>query len=181
MKINLDERITVPETVSVNLNGNELSVKGPKGEDKRVFANPKVSIFIEGSEITLKVAAASKREKRLSSTFMAHIKNMLRGVQTPFEYKLKICSGHFPMNVSVSGNNFVVKNFLGEKHPRIVGIDSSTKVKITGTEVSIISPSRELAVMMAGRIEQLCRITNRDRRIFQDGIYIVKKPSRHTE
>jgi len=83
--------------------------------------------------------------------------------------------------VSVSGNNFVVKNFLGEKHPRIVGIDSSTKVKITGTEVSIISPSRELAGMMAGRIEQLCRITNRDRRIFQDGIYIVKKPSRHTE
>ncbi len=178
MKADLNERITTAETISVNFDGSTLLVKGPKGEDKRNFAHPKVALSVEGRDVVLKAKAASKREKRMVSTFIAHIRNMLRGVETPFEYKLKICSGHFPMNVAVSGENFVVKNFLGEKHPRIVAIPSEVKIKINGTEVLITSASREFAGMMAARIEQMCRITNRDRRIFQDGIYIVQKPAR---
>jgi large subunit ribosomal protein L6 len=178
MKVDLNEKITAPETVSLTLEGNGLHVKGPKGENSRSFFNPKVKLSLSGRDLEIQVKSATKREKRMLSTFVAHIKNMLRGTVDPFEYKLKICSGHFPMNVSVAGTNMVVKNFLGEKHPRIVAIPQKVKVKVNGTEVSVISPSRELAGMVAGRIEQMCRITNRDRRIFQDGIYIVEKPSR---
>ncbi|MAG60636.1 50S ribosomal protein L6 [archaeon] len=178
MKTDLNEKVTAPETVSLTLEGSELFVKGPKGEDRRSFANPKVHLSVSGRDLEFQVKGASKREKRMLSTFIAHIKNMLRGVVDPFEYELKICSGHFPMNVSVSGSNFVVKNFLGEKHPRSVAIPSEVKVKINGTQVIVNSASRESAGMVAARIEQMCRITNRDRRIFQDGIYIVKKPSR---
>ena len=89
MRVDLNEKITVPETVSVNFVGDELSMKGPKGEDKRSFVNPKINISVSGRDIVLDVKAASKREKRMISTFLAHIKNMIRGVQTPFEYKLK--------------------------------------------------------------------------------------------
>lgn len=178
MKTDLNEKVTAPETVSLTLDGQELHVKGPKGEDSRSFANPKVQISITGRDLEFQVKAASKREKRLLSTFMAHVKNMLRGVVEPFEYELKICSGHFPMNVSTSGTKFTVKNFLGEKHPRNIVIPAGVKVKVSGTEVKITGASRELCGMVAARIEQMCRITNKDRRIFQDGIYIVKKPSR---
>lgn len=178
MKVDLHEKLTAPETVSLTLDNGELYVKGPKGEDRRSFSNPKIQLSLSGRELEFKVPAATKREKRLLSSFLAHARNMLRGVVEPFEYELKICSGHFPMNVSVSGKTVVVKNFLGEKHPRVIDIPEGTTVKVNGTAVIITSSSRELAGMAAGRIEQMCRITNRDRRIFQDGIYIVKKPSR---
>ena len=178
MKIDLNEKVSAPETVSLTLDGQELHVKGPKGEDSLSFANPKVQISITGRELEFQVKAASKREKRMLSTFMAHVKNMLRGVVDPFQYELKICSGHFPMNVSTSGSNFVVKNFLGEKHPRSIVIPNGVKVKVNGTEVIVSGASKELVGMAAARIEQMCRITNKDRRIFQDGIYIVKKPLR---
>lgn len=178
MKVDLNEKLTAEETVSLTLDKGTLHVKGPKGEDSRSFADPKVKISLAGNDLTFEVKAATKREKRLLSTFVAHAKNMLRGVVDPFEYELKICSGHFPMNVAVSGDKVIVKNFLGEKHPRTIEIPKNVTVKINGTEVKIISVSREKAGMAATRIEQMCRITNRDRRIFQDGIYIVNKPSR---
>ncbi len=178
MKVDLNEKVTAPETVSLTLEGPVLCVKGPKGEDRRNFANPKVKLAINGRDLEFQVASATKREKRLISTFIAHAKNMVRGVVVPFEYELKICSGHVPMNVSASGTNVIVKNFLGEKHPRSVVIPAGVKVKIDGTKLIVSGASRELSGLVAARIEQMCRITNKDRRIFQDGIYIVKKPSR---
>ena len=178
MRVVLNETLIAPETVSISLDSSVLFVKGTKGEDSRSFANPKVTLEITGRDLNFQVTAASKREKRMLSRFMAHARNMFRGVQEPFQYTLKICSGHFPMNVSVSGNSLIVKNFLGEKHPRKINFPSEVKVKVNGTEIEITSASRELAGMVAARIEQMCRITNKDRRIFQDGIYITEKPAR---
>ena len=79
------------------------------------------------------------------------------------------------MNVSMSGAQFIVKNFLGEKIPRVLHIKEGAKVTISGTEVVVESINKEIAGQVSADIEQLCRITNRDRRIFQDGIYITQK------
>ena len=79
------------------------------------------------------------------------------------------------MNVSVTGKELVIKNFLGESVPRRVGITPGAEVKIDGTEILVTSPDKEIAGQVASRIENLCRITNRDIRIFQDGCYIVNK------
>ena len=178
MKVDLQEKLIAAETVSLTLENGILHVKGPKGEVSRSFSNPKITLSLNGREVEFIVKSATKREKRLLSTFLAHAKNMLKGVVEPFEYELKICSGHFPMNVSVNVDQFVVKNFLGEKYPRVAEVPKGSNVKVNGTQVIVSSASKELAGMAAARIEQLCRITNRDRRIFQDGIYIVKKPVR---
>ena len=178
MKAEIKSEMVIPEGVTVNVADTLVTVRGPKGEDSREYSYPGVGIVADGGKVTLSCSNASKREKRILSTFLAHVKNMLRGVRTPFEYKLKICSGHFPMNVSVSGNKLVVKNFLGEKHPRECSFVEGVSVKVSGTEVKVTGVSREKVGLVTGRIEQLCRITNKDRRIFQDGIYIVKKPGR---
>jgi large subunit ribosomal protein L6 len=79
------------------------------------------------------------------------------------------------MNVSVSGDTFAIKNFLGEKVPRTLKIKEGVTVKVEGTDVTVESTDIEKAGQVAADIEQLTRITNRDIRIFQDGIYIVEK------
>ncbi|MBI2666293.1 50S ribosomal protein L6 [Candidatus Woesearchaeota archaeon] len=111
----------------------------------------------------------------MMSTFAAHMKNSIKGTQEQYEYKLKICSGHFPMNISVSGREFVIKNFLGETVPRKITLLQGADVKINGTEIVVKSADKEIAGQTAASIEQLCRITNRDIRIFQDGCYITQK------
>jgi len=117
----------------------------------------------------------TKKEKKNIGAYNAHIKNMIKGLKEPYNYVLKICSGHFPMNVSVSNDEFIVKNFLGEKTPRVLKLKKKVKVKVEGDQVIVESADKELAGQTAAAIEKLCKITNRDPRIFQDGIWIISK------
>jgi large subunit ribosomal protein L6 len=111
----------------------------------------------------------------MMQTFKAHIKNLIRGVMEGHLYKLKICSGHFPMSVSVSGEEFIIKNFMGENVPRTLKLKENVSVKVEGDQVIVESIDKEKAGQTAADIEQLTRVTNKDLRIFQDGIYITFK------
>jgi large subunit ribosomal protein L6 len=100
---------------------------------------------------------------------------MIKGVQEGFTYKLKICSGHFPMSVALKGNTFEIKNFIGEKVPRTLKIKQGADVKIEGDQITVHATDKELAGTTAGAIEKLTRRPGFDKRIFQDGIYITEK------
>lgn len=171
----LSEEVEIPDGVDVSISGRFLIVKGPKGENKRMLADPKIKIEKKENNMVVSAKKATKREKRIVGTFASHIENMLKGVTEPFVYKLKICSGHFPMNASVGKDEFIVKNFLGETIPRKIKLRQGVSVKVEGDIVLVESTDRELAGQTAADIEQLCRITNRDRRIFQDGIWMTDK------
>ena len=175
MKQDLTQEIVLPADVHARFEQDLLLLRGPKGEVSRTFVYPGVKITFEDNKIILRAHQATKREKRMLSTFAAHIKNLIKGVQEMYEYKLKICSGHFPMNVSISGKEFIIKNFLGETVPRKITLLTGAEVKISGTEIIVKSADKEIAGQTAASIEQLCRITNRDVRIFQDGCYITQK------
>jgi len=178
MKKNIQEKVKIPEGVHISLNNGTFHVKGPKGEVARKMVNPKVAYEIKDGSVIFSAKKATKREKRMIGTFSAHLNQMIIGVTRGHEYKLKVCSSHFPITAEVSGKEFVVKNFLGEHIPRKFKIQEGVNVKVEGDIVTVSSPNREIAGCTAGAIEQVCRITNRDRRIFQDGIYITSKPKR---
>ncbi|MBU0536356.1 MAG: 50S ribosomal protein L6, partial [Nanoarchaeota archaeon] len=125
--------------------------------------------------LIIKAKNACKKEKTVMGTFRAHIKNMIKGVNEGHIYKLKICSGHFPMNVAMSGKDFSVSNFLGEKTPRKMIIKEGAKIKIEGEHIIVESTNKEIAGQTAANIETLTKIKGRDKRIFQDGIYIIEK------
>ncbi len=169
------ESVEMPSGTFPSVGGDEVTVKGPKGEVRRVFKNPKIKIYVKDNELFFESENATKREKTVMGSYTAHIRNIVRGVNEKHIYKLKICSGHFPMNVSVSGKNFVIKNFLGEKVPRTLTLKEGVDVKVQGNEVLVESSDKELAGLTAADIEQLTRRTGYDRRIFQDGIYIFVK------
>jgi len=175
MKEDLIREVELVDGVSADLKGNSLTVKGAKGEVTKHFPHPLVNIVVEGKKVIFKAAKATKREKKVIASFEAHVKNMVQGVQEPHLYKVKICSGHFPMNVTITGDEVTIKNFLGESVPRKVKLIAGANVKVEGTEITISSPNKEVAGQNAAKIESLCRITNRDRRIFQDGCYIIHK------
>lgn len=181
MKKDFHEVIKLPTGVTATYGNGSLAVKGPKGESKRSFIHPVASIKAETGQITIDAAKGTKREKTIVYSWSAHIKNMVAGVEQPYKYTLKICSSHFPMAVTISGKDLLVKNFLGEKTPRSMKIKDGVTVKITGDQVTVESIEREFAGQTAAAIEQLVRISNKDRRVFQDGIYITQSPGRRLE
>ncbi len=182
MKLDITEEIELPQGVQAAREGQLLVVKGPKGEVKRKFVHHKVDVKIAGSKLVINSKKATKREKTAVYTLIAHLKNMIHGVQKPFVYKLKACSGppasHFPMQITVANNTFTIKNFLGEKVPRILKLKQGVNVKINGTEITVESSDIEIAGATASELELATNIPNKDQRIFQDGIYIVEKPER---
>ena len=181
MKGKIDEEIEIKKEVQASLENNELRLKGPKGENNKNFNNPLIQLKIEGKKIKLSSMRFTKREKKLAGTFKSHINNLIKGVTEGHTYKLKICSSHFPMTVSINNDELTVKNFFGEKAPRILKVKLGVTVKINGSEIIIESTNKELAGQTAADIEQLTRITNKDRRIFQDGIYITEKDGKKIE
>lgn len=172
---NLIIEIKLLEKINAQLDGITLILKGPGGEIKREFRDKKIKIIHKDDSITLKAEKFSKVAKKLIKSYEAHIRNMIRGCTEAHKYTLKICSGHFPMNASVSNNQFIVKNFLGEKVPRTLKIKSDASVKVEGDLILVESASKEIAGQVSADIEQLTRRTGYDTRIFQDGIWIVTK------
>ncbi|MGM5482891.1 MAG: 50S ribosomal protein L6 [Nanobdellota archaeon] len=178
---NYREDIEIPEGISVERQGKQLIVKGPKGEVKKEIYSPSVEIGVEDNKVFLSVDAMRKREKAIVGTFRAHINNLFQGVTQGHTYKLKACSGHFPMNVSFSNNVLTVKNFIGEKVPRTFKVPDDVTVKVDGENIVVESVNKESAGQVAGSIEKLTKRVNFDKRIFQDGIYITEKDGKAIE
>ena len=169
------EELTPPEGVSISLSGDELTVKGPKGTLSRTFFHPKLKMAVAGDNVKISTVLPRKKERALFGTWRAHVKNMFKGTEFGFEYKMKIVYAHFPIKASVKGNEFVIENFLGEKYRRMARIMGESKVKTSGDEVIITGHDIENVSQTAANIEQATKIKRYDPRVFQDGIYITGK------
>ncbi|HLP79534.1 MAG TPA: 50S ribosomal protein L6 [Acidobacteriota bacterium] len=167
--------VELPSGVSATYANEVLTVTGKAGAVSRPYKNPQISVTVNGQQVVLQATSSNQREKMHIRTLEAHIKNMIAGAQKPYSYELKICSGHFPMTAALKGSKFELKNFLGEQHPRSLEIKPGAKVTVSGAMITVEATDKELAGRVASDLEQLTRIANRDRRIFQDGIYMTKK------
>lgn len=177
----LNIEIKLAETVSSQLDKNILTLKGPKGEVKRDFPDKNISIEQKEGAIILKAPKFNKTNKKIIKSYAAHIRGMVKGSLEGYKYTLKICSGHFPMNVSVNGDQLIVKNFLGEKVPRTLRLKAGANVKVEGDLIVVESPNKEIAGQVSADVELLTRRTGYDGRIFQDGIWIVSKGSKEAK
>jgi large subunit ribosomal protein L6 len=175
MKKQLSQIIEIPDGVNVSLDGNEVKVKGPEGEVKRKFDFGNLEFKISGKEIKIGHEKATKNEKRMMNTIGARIRNMINGVQKKYVYELKIAASHFPMTVKVEGRIATIKNYYGEKTDRKTKIPEGVEVEVNRDIIIVKSANKELAGQAAANFENATKVNNRDRRIFQDGIYITKK------
>jgi large subunit ribosomal protein L6 len=176
MKIkNYTEKIEIPTGVTLKLTGSTISLKGPLGEVTKVFKMPAIDFSSEGNSVVLKIEKFGVYQREQLNTIKAHVKNMIHGCQNGNNYLLKICSSHFPITAAVSGNKFVVKNLYGEKVARELIIKSGAKVVVKAEIIEVTGPDKDIVSQVAADIEMLTRIVDRDRRIFQDGIYIISK------
>ena len=169
------ELIAIPNNVKIIIEDDSLTVKGEKGSLSRIFSHPNIDLKIKGNNIELKCSNPKRKEKALVGTFIAHIKNMIKGVTEEFEYKMKTVFSHFPIKTSAEGDYFVIQNFLGERSPRKAKILENVEVAISGDNITVSGIDKEKVGQTVANIERSAKIKHRDVRVFQDGVYLISK------
>lgn len=175
MKKEIYEEVEIPEGIELEVGTNFVKVSGQEGENSKEINFWRINVEKEQGKVVLGNPKATKREKKVMKTIAAHIRNLIKGVQEKFEYQLKVCSTHFPMSVSVDNGKATIKNFWGEKIPREAHIPEGAEVSVDGEYIKVKSVDKETAGEAAARLEAATRIKNRDKRVFQDGIYLINK------
>ncbi len=168
--------VKVPHGIACEYSHGTIMLKKGNEELKRNARVPGLHVQVDNGEIKIMIAKTNKRSRAVLDALVAHVKNMIHGLNEKFVYELEICYVHFPMTVKVDGKKLVISNFLGEKVNRQANILEGVDVKIAGQKITVESADVERAGQTAANIEKASAVSNKDRRIFQDGIFITKKP-----
>lgn len=167
--------INIPEDLDVEIQGKTVKVKGNGKELTRKMKTVEVDLEKKGGKVFVKPKKENRKQRSIAGTVESHIKNMITGIEKGFQYKLKTHYSHFPMNISVQGNELVIKNFAGESYPRKIDIPEGVNVEVKDEEIILTGADKEEVSQTAANIQQGTKIKSKDPRVFQDGIYITKK------
>ena len=169
--------IDIPDDVSAETDHLELTVEGPNGSVTRRLWYPDIEVTVEDGVVAIASENEDAKTNATVGTFESHVANMIHGVTEGWEYTMEVYYAHFPMQVSVEGDEVVIENFLGERAQRRTPIRGDTDVQIDGETVRLTGSDKEAVGQTAADIEQLTKVTDKDTRVFQDGVYIVEKPT----
>jgi large subunit ribosomal protein L6 len=79
------------------------------------------------------------------------------------------------MTVELKGRNVLIKNLIGERGIRKAKLIGDVEIKITEDDVIISGINLEHVSQTAANIQNATRLRGKDRRVFLDGIYVLKK------
>ena len=106
--------ITVPAGIEVKVEGQHITVKGPKGTLERDI-NPEITVKFEDGTLTFERHSEQRLDKSLHGLTRTLVNNMIEGVQNEFTRELQINGVGY--RVQKQGNNLNMS--LGYSHPVI--------------------------------------------------------------
>jgi len=126
--------LTIPAGVTVTVEGNKVTVKGPKGELSKEF-NSNMVIEVNGTELTVKRPNDSITMKTFHGTTNSLIENMIVGVSEGFTKELEINGVGY--RVAVQGNKIELN--VGFSHSVKMEVPSNIKVEAPSANKLIVS------------------------------------------
>jgi large subunit ribosomal protein L6 len=142
--------IPIPKDVEVKIQGDLLSVKGPKGELKR-RVHPNISVSDDGDKISVHTADESREARSLHGLFGALVYNMVIGVTKGFEKVLEIVGVGY--RAELKGRTAVFN--LGYSHPINFQLPDGIDANIEKNRIVLSGIDKELLGMTAAKIRGL--------------------------
>jgi large subunit ribosomal protein L6 len=137
--------IQIPQGTDVT-----FRAKGPKGELSRMF-HGHIDITVDGGTVKLTPTKDDKQTRALWGTYASHIKNMISGVNTPFEKKLVLEGVGFKSEVA--GKE--LKLALGFSHPVIVKIPEDLIVNAEKNVITVSGSDKEQVGAFSAKVRAL--------------------------
>ena len=139
--------IAIPKGVEVRLEGDQLIIKGPKGE-LNLNVHPDVKLDIEDNNIAVSVVDETRESRSIHGLFRVLIDNMVTGVTKGFERVLEIVGVGY--RAELKGRTAVFN--LGYSHPINFELPEGIDAKIEKTKITLSGIDRELLGMTAAKI-----------------------------
>jgi large subunit ribosomal protein L6 len=143
--------ISVPEKVQVDVQGNQVTVKGPKGELSRSF-DPDMKISLEDQVLSVRRPTDHRSHRALHGLTRALLANMVRGVSEGYSKTLQIVGTGY--RAEMQGAKLLLH--LGYSHP--VEFDPPETISFTvprdGRSVTVEGIDKEMVGEIAARIRR---------------------------
>jgi large subunit ribosomal protein L6 len=143
--------VPVPKNVTVTLNGQTITVKGPKGELTRTL-HPSMLIAVEDGEVVVRRPSEAHEHKALHGLTRSLVANMVEGVTTGFTKQLDIVG----VGYRAEAKPFGLRLALGFSHP--VEYKAPAGIKLSApapTTVVVEGANKELVGQVAAEIRGL--------------------------
>lgn len=140
--------VVIPEGVTVTQDGNNVTVKGPKGELTRTFSSD-ITMNIEGNEVTFTRPNDSKEMKTMHGTTRANFNNMVVGVSEGFQKALELIGVGY--RAQLQGSKLVLN--VGYSHPVEITPPAGVTVEVpANTQVIVKGANKEEVGELAANI-----------------------------
>ena len=125
--------LTIPENVNVEVNGQKVTVKGPKGELSLDLIKT-IEVKVNDKQLTVEKLKEDKFTNQMHGTTNANIANMLKGVSEGYKKALEIVGVGYRFNVQ--GNTLTIN--AGYSHPVKMEVPAGITVKAnSNTEIEL--------------------------------------------
>ena len=143
--------VPLPAGVSATAEGHVLTVKGPKGELRRVF-HAELSLAADAGQVTVARPSESSKHKALHGLSRTLVANMVEGVTRGFERALEIQGVGYRAETKPFGVTLVV----GLSHP--VDFKAPAGIKLVAEQPTLVKVSgcdKELVGQVAAEIRNV--------------------------
>jgi large subunit ribosomal protein L6 len=133
--------VVVPKGVTVQIDGESVKVKGPRGELSRCL-HPEIKVVLDGDQVNVTRPSEEKRHRALHGLTRSLVNNMVEGVTSGFFKRLEIHGVGYRAEETGNGVRLVV----GYSHPveyeapagiKIV-VEKPTLVKVEGIDKEVV-------------------------------------------
>ncbi|WP_086349672.1 50S ribosomal protein L6 [Candidatus Enterococcus clewellii] len=143
--------VVLPAGVEVKQDGNNITVKGPKGELTREISAD-ITMNIEGNEVTFTRPDDSKEMKTIHGTTRANFNNMVVGVSAGFEKALELIGVGY--RAQAQGNKLTLN--VGYSHPVEMTAPEGVTVEVpSNTQVIVKGINKEHVGELAANIRSV--------------------------
>lgn len=142
--------IEIPENVQVNLDGNEVIVKGPKGTLYQTI-RPEIRIEIKNGKIFVLPQQETKQTAALYGTARALLFNKVKGVTEGFEKRLEIEGIGY--KAVVEGQDLVLN--VGFTHQVRIKAEDETKFVVEKNTIIVSGIDKEKVGHLAEKIKKV--------------------------
>ncbi|MBQ6546833.1 MAG: 50S ribosomal protein L6 [Bacilli bacterium] len=129
-----NRHLAIPEGVTVEVNGNVVTVKGSKGE-LNLTTSDLVTVEVKDGAVVVTRKNETIPARQIHGTTNANIRNMILGVSEGYSKSLEIVGVGYRFNLK--GNKLVIN--AGYSHPVEVEIPSDLKLSVEGNNSVTIS------------------------------------------
>lgn len=150
--------LALPKDVSVTVEKNVVTVKGPKGQLSQ-DVDPDMSVVVEGAELRVERPTEQKRHKAMHGLYRALIANMVEGVSKGYKRELEIVG----VGYKATNQGNILELSLGYSHSIFMAMPQEIKLttetpKGKNPTITLEGIDKQLIGQVAAKIRSLRKV-----------------------